>query len=137
MALGKRKKEQPLVPSPGVTVITAYRDTRTEKNGNTDIMIKAIAVFLLSASSIYMYIDGIGLSMSLVVFFGTLAAEALILSLCYRSSKGENLVALLFLAVFVFAGINFRYEINSGFYAVVNTTIDRITDFFELSGMRT
>lgn len=129
------KTEQPFILAPGVSTSPAGDDV--QKDYNYSIALKAIVVVLLTVGSIGSYLSAVGITYSVPVFILVAVFQAVIFSLFYRSEKWENLGALLFFLVFLIVGMTFRLVINSGFYAVVNKTTERVTFYFNTSGMRT
>ena len=108
-----------------------------EKNKNQTIFFKAVIVCLLTSGSIGFYLSSISVTYNPFLVNVALIAMGFYFSYCERTKRKDNLGALLFVIVFTAFIIYFRNYVNSGFYAVVNKTVSRISDYFNTTGMKT
>ncbi|MGN0240500.1 MAG: transglutaminase domain-containing protein, partial [Candidatus Weimeria sp.] len=108
-----------------------------EKNKNQTIFLKAVVVCLLTSGSIGFFLSSISITYNPVFVNAAIIAMCFYFSYFYRTKRKENIGALLFFIVFSIFIIYFRNYVNSGFYAVVNRTVSRISDFFNTTGMKT
>ncbi|HAP03911.1 MAG TPA: hypothetical protein DCQ87_07995, partial [Lachnospiraceae bacterium] len=108
-----------------------------EKNKNQTIFFKAVIVCLLTSGSIGFFLSSISITYNPFFVNVAIIAMGFYFSYFYRTKRKENLGALLFFVVFTAFIIYFRNYVNSGFYAVVNKTVSRISDYFNTTGMKT
>lgn len=131
----KKIQEWPEELCIGATVTPVKEDA--EKNKNQTILLKAIIVCLLTSGSVGFFLTSIS------VKYNQFLVNAVIIAICfyfayfYRTKRKENLGALLFFVLFAAFIFYFRNYVNSGFYAVVNRTVSRISDYFNTTGMKT
>lgn len=117
-------------------VSTRPYEESTKRDLDISIMLKALIVVFMTIGSIGSYLSAVDITYSRPLFILAVIIQAVIFSLFYRSSRLENTGALLFFLVFVVAAVLLHVIINSGFYAVVNQTIERVSFYFNTSGMR-
>lgn len=108
-----------------------------EKNKNQTIFFKAVIVCLLTSGSIGFFLSSISITYNPFFVNVAIIAMGFYFSYFYRTKRKENIGALLFFVVFTAFIIYFRNYVNSGFYAVVNKTVSRISDYFNTTGMKT
>lgn len=120
--------------APGVSTRPYIENTKREYD--ISLLLKAVIVILLTIGSIGSYLSAVDITYQKPLFFAAVIIQAFIFVIFYRSKKWENAGALLFFLFFLVAVVLLHAIINSGFYAVVNQTIDRVSFYFNTSGMR-
>ncbi|MEE3393678.1 MAG: transglutaminase-like domain-containing protein, partial [Lachnospiraceae bacterium] len=99
------------------------------------MLIKGLVIYLLTMGGIGSYLTAIdtpynGFTLNFTVFI-----TAVICSILYYSYLTENIGYLFFFGIYVFLIYYFRDYINSGFYSVINDTIETISEYLDLDGV--
>ena len=81
-------------------------------------------------------IDEAVYDISEILFNIVILATAIICAMLYHSFKSENLGYLGFFSIYAITMFLFRDYINSGFYAVLNDTIDWASIYFNAEGFQ-
>lgn len=125
----KKKTEQTILCDGIVLSESVYKK---EENRLLTILLKGLIVYLLSMGSIGFYLSAFKIQYNVLLCHFVIAAMALLCALLYYRLLIENLGYLVLLVAF--AGVVFvlRYYINSGFYAVVNITVQTASEYFEV-----
>ena len=100
------------------------------------LIAKGIIVYLITAGGIGAYLTAFDISFNQIIFNLVILATAIICAILYHSFKSENLGYLFFFATYAVVMFLFRDYINSGFYAVINDTIDWASIYFNAEGFQ-
>jgi|GEM_PF-92340 len=106
------------------------------ENRYRTLIAKGIVCYLLSAGGIGAYLTAMDIDFSHVFLNIVLLATAIVCATLYHSWRSENLGYLVFFIFFAAFMILFRDYINSGFYAVVNDTIEWASIYFDTEGLQ-
>lgn len=125
----KKKTEQTILCDGIILSESVYKK---EENRLLTILLKGLIVYLLSMGSIGFYLSAFKIEYNVLLCHFVIATMALLCALLYYRLLVENLGYLVLLVTF--AGIVFllRYYINSGFYAVVNITVQSASEYFDV-----
>lgn len=125
----KKKNKQTILCEGIVLSESVYK---REENRLLTILLKGLIVYLLSMGSIGFYLSAFDIAYNEALCHVVIAVMALFCAILYYRMLTENLGYLFLL--FAFAGIVFvlRNYINSGFYAVVNITVQTASEYFEV-----
>ena len=100
------------------------------------LILKGIIVYMITVGGIGCYLTALDVEFNQIIFNIIILITAVICAVLYHSWRSENLGYLGFFAVYASAMILFRDYINSGFYAVLNDTIDRASIYFDTEGLQ-
>ncbi len=100
------------------------------------LIIKGIVVYLITAGGIGAYLTAMEIDFNQLIFHLVILATAILCATLYHSWRSENLGYLVFFLFYAAFIILFRDYINSGFYAVVNDTLDRASIYFDTEGFQ-
>lgn len=100
------------------------------------LILKGIIVYMITAGGIGSYLTAFDIAFNQVIFNIIILATAIICAMLYHSFKSENLGYLGFFAVYAGSMFLFKDYINSGFYAVLNDTIDWAAVYFNAEGFQ-
>ena len=100
------------------------------------LIIKGIIVYLVTAGGMGAYLTAIDIDFNQVVFNVIIFITAIICAALYHSWKSENLGYLVFFVFYAAIMVLFKDYINSGFYAVINDTIDWASIYFRTEGLQ-
>ena len=106
------------------------------ENRYLTLVIKGLIVYLVTAGGIGAYLTAIDIDFNQVVFNIVIFVTAIICAALYHSWKSENLGYLVFFAFYAAVMVMFKDYINSGFYAVINDTIDWASIYFKTDGLQ-
>lgn len=107
-----------------------------QENRYFTLLIKGLIVYFFTAGGFGSYLTAMNVAFNQLLFHIVILATGILCAVLYHSWRSENLGYLVFF--FVYAGylILFRNYINSGFYAVLNDTIDYASFYFDTEGMQ-
>ena len=100
------------------------------------LLIKGFIVYLITAGGIGAYLTALDISFNQIIFNIIILITALICAALYHSWKSENLGYLVFFLIYATIMILFKDYINSGFYAVLNDTIDWASIYLNTEGLQ-
>ena len=100
------------------------------------LILKGLVVYLITAGGIGSYLTAIDIDFSQVIFNIVIFSTAIICAILYHSWKTENLGYLVFFAFYASLMFLFKDYLNSGFYAVINDTIDWASIYFGTDGLQ-
>ena len=125
----KKKKKQTVVCEGIVLSESVYK---REENRLLTILLKGFIVYLLSMGSVGFYLSALDIKYNVLLCHVVISIMAFLCALLYYRLLVENLGYLVLLVGF--AGIVYllRYYINSGFYAIVNITVQNASEYFEV-----
>ncbi|MCR5212997.1 MAG: transglutaminase domain-containing protein [Eubacterium sp.] len=106
------------------------------ENRYYSLIIKGFIVYLITAGGIGAFLTALEIDFNQVIFNVVILSTAIICATLYHSWKSENLGYLLFFLIYASFIILFRDYINSGFYAVLNDTIDEASIYFDAEGFQ-
>lgn len=135
MAKGKRKE---IIEDSELCEGIFLSHTFYEKKENRllTLLLKGMVVYLLSVGSIGFYMSALKIEYNEVMCHLLVGIMAICCALLYYRLLVENLGYLLLLIVFGTLVFVFRTYINSGFYAVVNMTVDMAAQYFDVDIQR-
>ena len=100
------------------------------------LILKGIIVYLLTAGGIGCYLTAIGVSFNQLAFNLIILITAILCAILYHSWKSENLGYLVFFFFYASVLVMFKDYINSGFYAIINDTLDWASIYFDTEGLQ-
>lgn len=106
------------------------------ENRYFSLILKGFVVYLITAGGIGMYLTALEIDFNQFVMNFFVFITAILCAILYHSWKSENLGYLGFFAVYASIMILFRDYINSGFYAILNDTIDQASIYFDTEGLQ-
>ena len=118
----------------GISVDISLYDIK--ENRNYTLIIKGVIVYLLTMGGLGSYLSAIGCQYSGLVLNLVILSTAVLFAVLYRSLLYENLGYLIFFVLFAGFIYVFRDYINSGFYAVINDTLEVAMDKLSVEGMQ-
>ena len=96
------------------------------------LLLKGVIVYLLSMGSIGFYLSSFGIKYNVAMCHIVIGTMAICCALLYYRLLVENLGYLFLLVTFGALVYLFRVYINSGFYAIVNITVDDAAEYFDI-----
>ena len=96
------------------------------------LLLKGFVVYLLTMGSIGFYLSALSINYNEILCHVVILAMAFLCALLYYRLFTENLGYLIMLIVFAGLVILFRVYINSGFYAVVNMSVDAAAQYLNV-----
>ncbi|MBQ4531385.1 MAG: transglutaminase domain-containing protein [Lachnospiraceae bacterium] len=133
MGIWKKKKESKKTEKLGDGIFL-YDIKYTRKSTVIPLIARGIVIFLLVIGTVGGFFSTFGLEYNKVIFAAVILGISLYFSIIYIRPAVRNLGYLLFFIIFVIWAIQYRYYINSGFYAVINEMALTIADYFQLGG---
>ena len=129
-----KKKVSGIELCPGISIDESFYEMK-EKRLKT-LFMKGVIVYLLSMGSVGCYLSAMdcefsAITLNIILFFSAIGCAYL-----YYNRIVENVGYLFLFAVFFGAAILFRDYINSGFYAVVNDTLEEAAIYLDMEGMQ-
>ncbi|MBO4592395.1 MAG: transglutaminase domain-containing protein [Eubacterium sp.] len=106
------------------------------ENRYYSLILKGIVVYFITAGGIGSYLTALDVEFNQIIFNIIIFSTAILCAILYHSWKSENLGYLVFFAFYASIMILFRDYINSGFYGVLNVTIDRASIYFDTEGLQ-
>lgn len=107
-----------------------------KENRVLTLLLKGFIVYLLSMGSIGFYLTAFNISFHVVLCHVLILLTSLGCAMLYYRLLVENLGYLFLFVTFAFLVFTFRDYINSGFYAVVNITVDNAAQYFDVDIQR-
>ena len=134
--MGKKGKEKdtPVELCYGITLSPAFFERK--ENRALTLMVKGFIVYLLSMGSIGFYLSAVNAQYNILLCHFVIGAMAFLCSFLYYRLLTENLGYLLIFVVFGILVYYFRIYINSGFYALVNMTVDLASQYLNVDIQR-
>ena len=113
-------------------------DEFTEKKENRvyTLLMKGFIVYLLSMGAIGFYMSAIDAEYNVLLCHIVVFIFAIICSFLYYRLLTENLGYFILLILFAGLVYIFRIYINSGFYAVINISVDQAAQYFDVEIQR-
>ncbi len=134
MSAWKREDRTPVALCKGVEIDESVYDI--SENRYFTLILKGIIVYFITAGGIGAYLTAIDIDFNQVIFNIVVFATAIVCAILYHSWKSENLGYLVFFAFYAAVMVIFKDYINSGFYAVINDTIDWASIYFKTDGLQ-
>ena len=136
MTKGKDKdKALDIVVCEGIKLSKSIYETK--ENRLFTLLIKGFVVYLLSMGSIGFYLSAFStIEYNVVLCHVVIFIMAMFSALIYYRLLTENVGYLIVLILFCILVYKFRTYINSGFYAIVNTTVDGAAQYFNIDIQR-
>ena len=100
------------------------------------LLLKGFIVYLLSMGTIGFYLSAISASYNVILCHVVIFVFAMLCSLLYYRLFTENLGYFILLISFAGLVYLFRIYINSGFYAIVNMSVDMAAQYFDIDIQR-
>lgn len=125
---------EPVPLCKGVEIDSAVYEI--SENRYLTLITKGIIVYLITAGGIGAYLTAIDIDFNQVIFNIVILVTAIICAALYHSWKSENLGYLVFFIFYAAVMFMFKDYINSGFYAVINDTIDWASIYFKTDGLQ-
>lgn len=107
-----------------------------KENRVLTLLLKGFIVYLLSMGSIGFYLTAFDISFHVGLCHALILLTSLGCAMLYYRLLVENLGYLFLFVVFSFLVFAFRDYINSGFYAIVNITVDNAAQYFDVDIQR-
>ena len=115
---------------PGVELGSTFFEKK--ENRLLTLLLKGVIVYLLSMGSIGFYLSALDVEYNEVLCHLVIGIMAILCAFLYYRLWVENTGYLLLFAMFGFLVYTFRTYINSGFYALVNMTVDEAAQYFNV-----
>ena len=119
----------------GVEIDTSVYEI--SENRYYTLILKGIIVYLITAGGLGAYLTALDIDFNQIVFNLVILVTAIICAMLYHSWKSENLGYLVFFIIYATVMFLFKDYINSGFYAVINETLDWASIYFDTEGLQT
>lgn len=136
--MATKRKQEPIeyiTLCEGVTLSPSFFEKK--ENRLLTLLLKGFIVYLLSMGSIGFYLSAIGVKeYNEVLCHLVIGGMAILCAFLYYRLFVENTGYLILFALFGLAVYQFRIYINSGFYALVNITTDRASQYFNVDIQR-
>lgn len=107
-----------------------------KENRLLTLLIKGFIVYLLSMGSLGFYLSAFKIEYNVLACHICIFVMAIICAMLYYRLFVENTGYMLLLFVFMFFVYQFRTYINSGFYAIVNITVDNASQYLDVDIQR-
>ena len=107
-----------------------------KENRVLTLLLKGFIVYLLSMGSIGFYLTAFDISFHVGLCHALILLTSLGCAMLYYRLMVENLGYLFLFVTFAFLVFTFRDYINSGFYAIVNITVDNAAQYFDVDIQR-
>lgn len=107
-----------------------------KENRVLTLLLKGFIVYLLSMGSIGFYLTAFDISFHVGLCHALILLTSLGCAMLYYRLMVENLGYLFLFVTFAFLVFTFRDYINSGFYAIVNITVDNAAQYFNVDIQR-
>ena len=129
-----REDRTPVKLCKGAEIDEAVYDI--SENRYFTLIMKGVIVYMITAGGIGAYLTAFDIAFNQILFNIVILATAIICAMLYHSFKSENLGYLGFFSIYAITMFLFRDYINSGFYAVLNDTIDWASIYFNAEGFQ-
>ena len=100
------------------------------------LLLKGFIVYLLSMGTIGFYLSTIDAEYNVILCHIVIFIFAMLCSMLYYRLLTENIGYFLLFSLFAGLVYIFRIYINSGFYAIVNISVDRAAQYFDIDIQR-
>ncbi len=100
------------------------------------LILKGIIVYLLTAGGTGCYLTAMGISFNQIIYNLVILFTAILCAVLYHSWKSENIGYLVFFFFYASVLVMFKDYINSGFYAIINDTLDWASVYFNTEGLQ-
>lgn len=120
--------EEDLKLCDGVMLSSSFFDKK--ENRLYTILLKGIMVYLVSMGSIGFYLSAFKIEYNKTFCHMFIFVMAIICALLYYRLAVENIGYVLMLGLFGMAVMSYKTIINSGFYAIVNITVEKASTYF-------
>ncbi len=131
-----QEEEKEAVPlCKGVEIADSVYDI--EENRYYTLILKGLIVYFITAGGIGSYLTALNISFNQILFNFVILSTAIICAILYHSWKSENLGYLVFFGAYATAIITLSDYLNSGFYAIMNITVDWASIYFDTEGLQT
>ena len=117
-------------------VMLSHTFFEKKENRLLTLLLKGFIVYLLTMGSIGFYLSALDIEYNVLLCHVVILVMAVLCACLYYRLLIENLGYLLMLVLFGALVFMFRTYINSGFYAVVNVTVDMAAQFFDVDIQR-
>ncbi len=134
MAGNKKEVTENSILCEGISLSRTFYEKK--ENRLLTLLLKGFIVYLLSMGSIGFYLSALKIEYNVVLCHIVIAVIAICCALLYYRLLVENLGYFLLLIVFGGLVVIFRNYINSGFYAIVNMTVDEAAEYFDVDIQR-
>ncbi len=134
MAGNKKEVTENSILCEGISLSRTFYEKK--ENRLLTLLLKGFIVYLLSMGSIGFYLSALKIEYNVVLCHIVIAVMAVCCALLYYRLLVENLGYFLLLIVFGGLVVIFRNYINSGFYAIVNMTVDEAAEYFDVDIQR-
>ncbi len=118
----------------GVVLSPAFYEKK--ENRLLTLLIKGFIVYLLSMGSIGFYLSALDVEYNQVLCHLVIGVMAVLCAFLYYRLLIENIGYLILFATFGIMVYRFKAYINSGFYALVNMTVDEASQYFNVDIQR-
>ena len=101
------------------------------------LILKGLIVYFITAGGMGAYLTALNIDFNQILFNLFILGTAIICAVLYHSWKSENLGYLVFFAFYAGGIFVLRDYLNSGFYAILNSTVDWASIYFDTEGLQT
>ena len=107
-----------------------------KENRLLTLLLKGLTVYLLTMGRIGLYLSAFNINFNSALCHVIIFVMAMLCAMLYYRLLTENLGYLILFLSFAWLVITFRTYINSGFYAVVNITVEIAAQYFDVNVQR-
>ncbi len=126
----KQEKIEYIELCQGVTLSPSF--FQKKENRLLTLLLKGFIVYLLSMGTVGFYLSALDVEYNEVLCHLVIGGMAILCAFLYYRLFVENLGYLILFALFGLMVYSFRTYINSGFYAMVNITVDNASQYFNI-----
>ena len=130
----KQETIENVVVCPGAVISNEV--FQTKENRLLTLLLKGFIVYLLSMGSIGFYLSAFEIAYNALLCHVVIFLMSMCCAMLYYRLLYENLGYLLLLVIFAALVFNFRDYINSGFYAIINITVENASQYFDVDIQR-
>jgi transglutaminase-like putative cysteine protease len=130
----KNEKPQAMAVCDGIYIGSEFFEEK--ENRILTLFLKGFTVYLLTMGSIGFYLSAIGIGYNAVLAHIIIFIMAMMCAMLYYRLLVENIGYLILFLGFSGLVILFRTYVNSGFYAVVNVTVNLASQYFDVDIQR-
>ncbi len=134
MAAKRKVKTEEVVLAEGVRLSRGFFEK--EENRTFTLLLKGFIVYLYTMGGIGFYLSAFSIAYNKPVVHAVIFVMAILCALLYYRLLTENLGYLVLLLAFLGLVYLFKDYINSGFYALVNISVEEAARYFDVSMKR-
>ncbi|MDD6400287.1 MAG: transglutaminase-like domain-containing protein [Lachnospiraceae bacterium] len=134
MAKNKQEKNENIELCNGVWLTNSFFEKK--ENRIFMLLLKGFLVYLLTMGSIGFYLSSFNIAYNFLLVNAVIFVTAFLCAGLYYRLLTENLGYLILLSLFGLLVLKLKIVINSGFYAIVNITVDEAARYFGVNAQK-